>query len=145
MILRNDNKICQQTGFEASGQRFALIEPQLNRMSKYVNYKPQKWGVKIVKGIGWIGIGIGLKNTIVKSNYGFQYTNIGHGSYMISANGYTWSHSIKQANSAYKSFTYTTGDTLYVEYDAYTKKLKFVKNNNDKSYSMDVMDAPEDD
>jgi hypothetical protein len=51
------------------------------------------WGIKVVKLGGWIGIGISLKNKIVSANYNFHYTTLGHGSYLISTNGYSWSHS----------------------------------------------------
>ena len=53
------------------------------------------WGVKVIKFVGWVGIGICLKNHISKGNYHFNYSNIGHGSYLISTNGYAWSHSVK--------------------------------------------------
>jgi hypothetical protein len=55
----------------------------------------QTWGIKIIKLVGWIGLGIALKNSIIKANFNFHYTNIGHGSYLISSNGYSWSHSTK--------------------------------------------------
>ena len=75
-----------------------------------------------------------LKNVIVKANYHFNYTSIGHGSYLISTNGYSWSHSIKEFNSAYKTFQFTVNDTVFMEYDPIAGKLRFRKNNgNDNS------------
>ncbi len=59
---------------------------------------------------GWIGIGVCLKEKIITSGYKFNYENLGHGSYMISSNGYTWSSSVLTSNSAYHSFNFTTGD-----------------------------------
>lgn len=79
--------------------------------------KTNIWGIKIVKISGWVGIGISLKNTLIKANYHFNYTNIGHGSYLISNNGYSWSHSNKDFNSAYKSFPFAVGDIVYLEYN----------------------------
>ena len=68
----------------------------------------------MIKLAGWIAIGISLKNSIINSKYTFNYNNIGHGSYLISANGYSWSHSLKDFNSTNKSFTFATGDTIYL-------------------------------
>lgn len=60
----------------------------------YLGYSDKvTWGIKIVKFAGWIGVGISLKNIITKANFAFNYSSIGHGSYMISNNGYSWSHS----------------------------------------------------
>lgn len=73
---------------ESSGQRFILMDKDLN-----TNLSKKSWGIKINKLGGWIGIGISLKNKIMVANYNFNYSNIGHGSYLISTNGYSWSHS----------------------------------------------------
>ncbi len=51
------------------------------------------WALKIKSLKGWIGIGICLKQVIVGANFKFNYTTLGHGSYLISGNGYSWSHS----------------------------------------------------
>jgi len=51
------------------------------------------WAIKINKLVGWIGLGLALKNVVLKIQYKFNYTNLGHGSYLLSGNGYTWSHS----------------------------------------------------
>ena len=74
----------------------------------------QCWGIKIKKFVGWVGLGICLKNPIKAANYHFNYTNIGHGSYLISSNGYSWSHSVKDFNSAFKTFQFAVNDTVYV-------------------------------
>lgn len=82
---------------ESSGQRFILLEPSLTQCNVYfiLEYSNTKvtWGIKVIKFVGWVGVGICLKNIITKANYFFNYSTIGHGSYMISNNGYSWSHS----------------------------------------------------
>ena len=88
------------------------------------------WGIKIIKFVGWIGVGMSLKNVITKANFMFNYSSIGHGSYMISNNGYSWSHSAPEFNSAHKTFPYTVNDIVYMEYDKINKKLRFRKNLN---------------
>ena len=115
--------VAEQTGMESSGQRFILMEQDLSKSSK-----KKTWGIKIKKLGGWIGVGISLKSQIVGSNFNFHYTTIGHGSYLISTNGYSWSHSVKEYNSALKCFTFAIGDTVYIEYNPLLGKLKFRKN-----------------
>jgi len=63
-----------------------------------------KWGIKVKKFGGWVGVGIALKKVIMNASYKFNYTNTGHGSYLISSNGYCWSHLQKDFNSQFKSF-----------------------------------------
>jgi len=82
--------VSEQTGMESSGQRFILMDKDLNK-----TFKKKTWGIKIKKFGGWIGVGISLKSQIVNANYNFHYTVLGHGSYLISTNGYSWSHSVK--------------------------------------------------
>lgn len=72
-----------------------LIQPSLKKLDFKNKLSLQTWGIKIIKLVGWIGLGIALKNSIIKADYNFHYTNIGHGSYLISSNGYSWSHSVK--------------------------------------------------
>ncbi len=74
-------------------------------------------GIKIRKIKGWIGIGICLKNLIVNSSYKFNYTQNYHGSYLISANGFSWSHSQTAFNSAQKSFNFVEGDVVIMTYN----------------------------
>ena len=90
--IKITNSIAEQTGMESSGQRFIMIEPSLN---SYGSKAKMRWGIRVIKFVGWIGVGICLKNIITKANYHFNYNNIGHGSYLISSNGYSWSHSVK--------------------------------------------------
>lgn len=76
------------------------------------------------------------------ANYHFNYTNIGHGSYLISTNGYTWSHSIKEFNSAFKCFQFTVNDIVYIEYDPLNLKLRFRKNQGNEKYELDIVAPP---
>jgi hypothetical protein len=58
-------------------------------------------------------------------NYCFNDTKYNHGSYLISANGYSWSHSEPSFNSAPKSFSFKEGDTITVEYSSAEGKVVF--------------------
>ncbi len=79
---------------------------------------------------------------ISSANYHFNYTNIGHGSYLISTNGYTWSHSVKEFNSAFKCFQFTINDVVYIEYDPQNLKLRFRKNQGNDKYELDIVSPP---
>lgn len=47
----------------------------------------------------WIGVGLGYKNILHDKAYKFDYNSEeGHGSYLLSSNGYSWSHSHKAEN-----------------------------------------------
>ena len=52
-------------------------------------------------------MGLAYKNILINKDYKFDYSNYnsndnnsndGHGSYLLSSNGYTWSHSNKAEN-----------------------------------------------
>lgn len=92
--------------------------------------------------MGWIGVGICLRNQIKNANYFFNYTNIGHGSYLISSNGYSWSHSVKELNSASKTFQFTVNDIVYLEYDPKECKLRFRKNTGNDKFELDITPPP---
>lgn len=107
--------------------------------------RKRTWAIRVKKFGGWIGIGISLHNVIKNANFHFNYTVIGHGSYLISSNGYSWSHSQKEFNSAFKSFNFVVNDVVYVEYDPIALKLRFLKNSStdpkDK-FELDIVAAP---
>lgn len=89
--IKINGTIAEQTSTESAGQRFILMEPSLNDGS----HRKKVWGIRVKSFGGWIGIGISLHNIIKNANYHFNYTVLGHGSYLISSNGYSWSHSVK--------------------------------------------------
>jgi hypothetical protein len=117
--------------WKAVGKDLLLLSQAFHKVSFKLflaGKQKQCWGIKVKKFVGWVGLGICLRNVIKKSNYHFNYTNTGHGSYLISSNGYSWSHSVKELNSAFKTFQFSVNDTVYVEYDPTTWKLRFRKN-----------------
>lgn len=70
------------------------------------------WKIKIIKLASWIGVGMAHLNLIKNGNFNFNYTNTGHGNYLISSNGYSWSSLKPEFNSKFEPFTFTTGDTI---------------------------------
>lgn len=67
------------------------------------------------------------KNTVVTKNYGFNFSNLGHGGYMVSANGGTWSNSSNDYNNKVKAFKFVKGDIITVIVDLTTLKITFKK------------------
>jgi len=41
--------------------------------------------------IAWVAVGMCQKNKTISNNYGFPFSTLGHGAYMISSNAGTWS------------------------------------------------------
>ena len=54
-------------------------------------------------------------------SFKFDYNTLGHGSYLISGNGYSWSHSKKEDNVQYKCFTFEVGTVVICEFDPENK------------------------
>lgn len=76
-----------------------------------------KFKVKTLKN--WVGIGVCLKNKIEGVNYFFKCKNsiyldeaMGHGSFLLSNNGYTWSHCFPEDNIHASLFTFKQDSTV---------------------------------
>lgn len=67
------------------------------------------------------------KNVVVSKNYGFNFSSLGHGGYMVSANGGTWSNSSAEFNNKVKTFKFVKGDVITVVVDFNTLKITFNK------------------
>lgn len=100
---------------------------------------------KISKLKGWIGVGICLREKILKAGYKFNYTQPEHGSYLISANGYSWSHSRPEYNSTFKSFVFHEGDTISVDYSVMERKVSFESKLTGSKFYLSTVDCPGDD
>ncbi|CAD8117262.1 unnamed protein product [Paramecium sonneborni] len=130
--LSGQNMIAEQKTSESNGQRFIICEPCVPKNGVY------KFGFKVIKYAGWIGIGVCHRDIIASANYKFNYTNIGHGSYLISNNAYSWSHLQKDLNSAHKSFDFGVGDIIIVEVDIPKKKITWYKKKSQLKFSMNL-------
>ena len=40
----------------------------------------------------WLGVGICLKKIVTDKKYNFEFSKLGHGAYIISSNGGSWSN-----------------------------------------------------
>ncbi|CAK57462.1 unnamed protein product (macronuclear) [Paramecium tetraurelia] len=132
ITISGQNLIAEQKTSESNGQRFTICEPCIPRNGVY------KFGFKVIKYAGWIGVGVCHREVIVSANYKFNYTNIGHGSYLISNNSYSWSHLQKDLNSAHKSFDFGVGDIIIIEVDIPKKRITWQKKKTLTKFTMNL-------
>ena len=50
----------------------------------------------------WVAVGMCHKNIVKSKNYGFNFSSIGHGAYMVSANGGSWNNTKVEQNNSIK-------------------------------------------
>lgn len=86
----------------SSGYKFAIMDPHLESGLGIKNF-----GFKIKESSSnWIAVGMCHKNIVANKNYGFNFSSIGHGAYMVSANGGSWSHTKIEQNNSVKVITH---------------------------------------
>ena len=83
-----------------------------------------------------MGIGFCDKNIVQSKNYAFKFGSIGHGAYMVSSNGGSWSNHKPEQNNTIKGIKFSKGDTIHAEIDGQNSVLKFKKNNNVECYEL---------
>lgn len=114
--------IAHQTRHEEF-KRFALMEPQLSMTVR------RRWSLRVHELREWIGVGVGHPSILMAEKYEFDVNSLGHGYYMISHNGFTWSHDNANEQCKQRSFTFGTGDVINIEFDPLARKVRFTKNN----------------
>lgn len=63
----------------------------------------------------------------MNNSYNFNYSTLGHGSYLVSSNGGSWSSIDSTKNNTVNSFSYYTDDTIIIEYEPSESKITFRK------------------
>ena len=134
--LLTKKKVAVQNSNQNYENRFVLLEPELSLE------RPTRFAFQVKHISNWIGFGICLKNTLEKKAFKFDYNNINHGGYLISSNGYSWSHSSKEDNMANKSFLFTNEDIIICEFDYVKKTLIFKKHKANNRFTL-TLDIPE--
>jgi hypothetical protein len=72
----------------SSGYKFAIMEPNLEKGGSTKNFT-----FKIKEcGSNWVAVGMCHANLVKSKNYAFNFSNLGHGGYLVSANGGSWSN-----------------------------------------------------
>ena len=82
----------------------------------------------------WVAVGMCHRDIVVSKDYRFNFSNTGHGAYMVSSNGGVWSNTRSEHNNKVSTYHFQTGDTIHVKVDLSLKKVKFIKNNNSGSW-----------
>ena len=82
----------------SSGYKFAVMEPNLEKGSKVKTFS-----FKIKESTSnWVAVGMCHSKVVASKNYAFNFSNLGHGGYLVSANGGSWSNSKTDANNTVK-------------------------------------------
>ena len=73
--------------------------------------------MKDINVSNWVAVGVCHKNIIASKNYNFTFSQLGHGAYMISSNGGTWSNTQTTFNNVVKAFKFAKNDIVICDYD----------------------------
>lgn len=119
------------------GYKFALLDPSLQSKGGSGSRK-FAFRMNQVNPSNWVAIGVCHKNVIVKKQYNFAFNTIGHGAYMISSNGGTWSNTQANFNNVVKAFKFAKGDTVACEFDAANSCVHFFKDKTNETFKLDV-------
>ena len=76
------------------------------------------------------------RNTVKNNGYAFNFGKVGHGAYMVSSNGGTWSNIKDEENNKVKAFKFGENDIIGVKVDFNTKKMTFTKNKNGETWAI---------
>lgn len=117
--------------FNSSGYKFAVMSPALD-----VSNSVKKLAFKIKEcSSNWVAVGVCHQSIVASKNYGFNFSSIGHGGFLVSANGGIWNHGRADQNNAIKGFKFGKGDIITVEVNPADGKIIFRKNKD--SYTID--------
>lgn len=75
----------------------------------------------------WVAVGMCHKKMVSNKNYGFNFGGVGHGGYLVSANGGSWSNIKAEFNNTIKSFKFSKGDVITMTIDMEKSKAVFKK------------------
>jgi hypothetical protein len=80
------------------GYKFAVLEPDVESRSdkRCFHFRIKEYSSN------WIAVGVCHKNIVVSKGYAFNFNVLGHGGYMISSNGGTWSNTNADFNNKIK-------------------------------------------
>ncbi|KAL4484963.1 hypothetical protein ABPG74_020140 [Tetrahymena malaccensis] len=126
--------VCDQN----TDNRFGFVKPPIDKQ------KISRIQFKVLQIKSWVGLGICYAKTIQNKSYQFQSDQIGNGYYIISNNGYSWSHSHKDQHKIQKSFNFTKDQIIYIEFNPIKKQLKFYNKSINAKYNMDIEIAQND-
>lgn len=83
---------------KSSGYKFAIMEPGVE-----AGKSSKRFAFRVRESISnWLALGVCHKKVVQGKGYGFVFGSIGHGAYMISSNGGSWSHLRADQNNSIK-------------------------------------------
>lgn len=117
----------------SSGYKFAVMEPALDSGNQV-----KKLAFKVKEcSSNWVAVGVCHHNIVKSKNYGFNFSSIGHGGYLVSANGGVWNHSKADQNNTIKSFKYNKGDIIQIEIKPEDNQIIFTRNKDNYKINYD--------
>ncbi|KAM3133938.1 hypothetical protein pb186bvf_013904 [Paramecium bursaria] len=119
---------------QSSGYKFAVLTPQLS------DSMITQFGFKIlnVNSSNWVAVGICQLKVVESKQYGFQFSALGHGAYLVSSNGGSWSSSTQAQNNVVKAFKFGKGDQINCQYNPQAHQIMFSKTKIAQSYKIEV-------
>ncbi|CAD8065875.1 unnamed protein product [Paramecium sonneborni] len=97
-----------------------------------------KFALKILDIQTFINIGVGDKDIIIRSNYTPNFKFIGHGAYLISNQGYNYSHLSKNQNDVQQSFIFIKYDVIIIEINMNFKTLFWTKKSTLQQFYLEI-------
>ena len=82
----------------------------------------------------WLALGFCHQKVVASKGYSFSFGTIGHGAYMVSANGGSWSHSKAEYNNTVKAIKFGKGDVVHASVDREGGNIVFSKNSSSEKY-----------
>lgn len=126
--------------------KFCLLEPNINlkNLSKPLTFAFKININNVNYGNNWIAVGVCHKNIIVQKNYNFTFSTLGHGAYMVSSNGGTWSNTNAQQNNSVKAFKFGSGDIIACKLSHVNKTIEFKNVKTNQTYQLNLQYSLED-
>jgi len=113
----------------SSGYKFAIMEPGLTQnASRTFSFLVKE------SSSNWLALGFCHRKVVESKAYSFSFGSIGHGAYLMSANGGSWSHSKVEFNNTVKAVKFGKGDTIHASIGA--QKITFTKNKSGEKYEL---------
>ncbi len=119
--------------------KFVLGKAVLNKTEK-------EWKVKINKYVKFLGLGICIKETVVKNElkfFNFSDPKFRHGCYLVSLNGFSWNTTDEsQNNKEIKDFPKVNeNEVIAIKYSNMSNELSFNFENSGFKYKMGKLEA----
>lgn len=127
-LKHNDVKLINEytvKSSNSSGYKFAIMDPSLEKGSKIKTFS---FKVKECSS-NWVAVGMCHSSIVKNKSYAFNFSNLGHGGYLVSANGGSWSNTKSEANNTVKSFKFAKNDIITCTSNFETNKITFKKKN----------------